>query len=122
MSHRYQFGSDPAARAGPASTTLDPPEDLHVLPFRIGSDEYVFLTFRVDHQDTLADVVPRLALLTQAERSIVTAVLRGQSNASIAGERGTSARTIGNQLTTIYRKLGVTSRRELGAYMGPRDK
>ena len=51
--------------------------------------------------------------LTEAEREIVVGVLAGWSNRRIADERGVSVRTVANQLTSIYRKLGVGSRHEL---------
>lgn len=48
--------------------------------------------------------------LTLRERQIVQRVLRGDSNKAIASQLGTSAHTVKNQLTTIYRKLGVANR------------
>jgi DNA-binding CsgD family transcriptional regulator len=54
-----------------------------------------------------------LAKLAPAERDIAERVVRGQSNQSIAKSRGTSARTVANQLQSIYAKLGVSSRYEL---------
>ncbi len=58
-----------------------------------------------------APVLPHC--LSESEREIVRAVLRGLSNAEIAGQRKSSAKTIANQLYTIYRKLGVGGRDEL---------
>jgi DNA-binding NarL/FixJ family response regulator len=40
-------------------------------------------------------------------------VLRGASNAQIAAARAKSARTIANQVASIFRKLGAHSRAEL---------
>jgi DNA-binding CsgD family transcriptional regulator len=54
-----------------------------------------------------------LAKLAPAERDIAERVVRGQSNQLIAKSRGTSARTVANQLQSIYAKLGVASRYEL---------
>jgi DNA-binding NarL/FixJ family response regulator len=51
--------------------------------------------------------------LSEAERQVVELVLTGLSNEAIAARRGTSARTVANQLQSIYRKLGVASRLEL---------
>lgn len=51
--------------------------------------------------------------LTKAEDAVVSLVLRGLSNQSIARRRGTSSRTVANQLQSIYRKLGVASRSEI---------
>jgi DNA-binding CsgD family transcriptional regulator len=51
--------------------------------------------------------------LTAAERDVLSGVLAGQSHARIAAQRNTSARTIANQIASIFTKLGVQSRREL---------
>lgn len=48
--------------------------------------------------------------LTPAERAVVEAALAGLSNADIARARATSTRTIANQLSSAYKKLGVRSR------------
>lgn len=51
--------------------------------------------------------------LSSAERAVVQALLRGLSDREIAIERGTSERTVANQLRSIFKKLGVASRAEL---------
>ena len=51
--------------------------------------------------------------LTRAERQIVEAVVGGASNAEIAQRRRRSPHTIGNQLRSIYGKLGISSRAQL---------
>lgn len=91
---------------------LVPPDDLEVQSFVIGSDEYVVLTFRVAPDHAAIGITEGL---TASERVIAELVLQGQSNAEIARTRGTSVRTIANQIAAIYRKLGVGSRRELFA-------
>jgi DNA-binding CsgD family transcriptional regulator len=53
--------------------------------------------------------------LTAAERAVIELAARGLSNSEIARTRGRSARSVANQLATIYRKLGVSGRRELSA-------
>jgi DNA-binding CsgD family transcriptional regulator len=53
------------------------------------------------------------APLAAAERDIVLAVYEGATNEEIAQRRGVSAKTVANQLESIYRKLSVTSRAEL---------
>ena len=59
--------------------------------------------------------------LTETERGIVSQVLRGETNAAIAKMRGTSPRTVANQIARVFKKLGVGSRAELAAYVaGPR--
>lgn len=56
--------------------------------------------------------------LSPAEREVADAVLRGDSNRTIAAARATSVRTVANQLASIYRKLGVRGRTELAARVG----
>lgn len=53
------------------------------------------------------------ATLTLTERAVALLVCEGLSNEDIARARGVSTKTIGNQLESIYRKLGVSSRYEL---------
>jgi DNA-binding NarL/FixJ family response regulator len=53
--------------------------------------------------------------LTEAESDVVTGLLQGLSNREIAARRGSSARTVANQVATVFRKLGVRSRAELAA-------
>jgi DNA-binding CsgD family transcriptional regulator len=56
-----------------------------------------------------------LTALSDAERDVVSRALVGASNAQIARARKTAARTVANLLARAYRKLGVSSRRELAA-------
>jgi DNA-binding CsgD family transcriptional regulator len=53
------------------------------------------------------------ANITPAERAVIACLLSGMSNAETAKHRGTSARTVANQVASIFRKLGVFSRAEL---------
>ena len=53
--------------------------------------------------------------LTPSEREVATLILEGRDNPTIAALRGTSARTIANQVASIFAKLGVRSRAELAA-------
>jgi DNA-binding NarL/FixJ family response regulator len=90
------------------------PHDLVVRTFRIGSEEYALFSFSIPSEGRrFAD--DRLDALSPTERSIASLALRGLSNVAIGRARGTTARTIANQLSAIYRKLGVGSRRELCA-------
>lgn len=67
--------------------------------------------------DATPDASPTLAGLTEAEVDVAKAVASGASDAEIAKRRGTSKRTVSNQLARIYRKLGLESRAELAALM-----
>lgn len=51
--------------------------------------------------------------LTGSEVAVVELVCAGLSNAEIAARRGSSKRTIANQLASIFKKLSVGSRHEL---------
>ena len=58
--------------------------------------------------------------LTAAEQDVCRMLLDGATDAAIAERRGTSVRTVGNQIQAIYRKLGVSDRLELLALLlGP---
>jgi DNA-binding NarL/FixJ family response regulator len=54
-----------------------------------------------------------LDVLTPREHDLVRAVLRGASNAAIASDLGSSPQTVRNQLSSVYLKLGVSTRLEL---------
>jgi DNA-binding NarL/FixJ family response regulator len=58
--------------------------------------------------------------LSTSERAVAALMLRGASNAEIAEARAKSARTVANQVASIFRKLGVRSRGELAARFAPR--
>lgn len=53
---------------------------------------------------------PLPSSLSAGEREVVALVIAGASNREIAAIRGTSERTVANQLRSTYRKLGVFSR------------
>ena len=110
MAHRQP--SKPGVR-GPVDRAMpgpSSPEGLEAHSFHIGRDEYLLLSFRVEPEGPW---LQRMDSLRPSERDIVRRVLRGQSNGAIASARGTSPRTVANQLAAIYSKLGVRSRREL---------
>ena len=73
----------------------------------IGGQEFAVLAFPVREPARALDS------LTEAERAVATLVIDGLSNAEIATRRGTSVRTVANQLQSLYRKLNVASRLEL---------
>ena len=83
-----------------------PPPDLQVLRGEDG--EVVIVSF----------ALPRAwpSALSLVESAVVALVLQGHSNEEIASLRGTSPRTVANQIASAFRKLGVRSRLELVAY------
>ncbi len=67
----------------------------------------------------LIDVPPLTAPsgveLSASEREVMALVCEGLSTGEIAARRGSSSKTVSNQLGRIYRKCGVNSRFELVA-------
>ncbi|HEV3188936.1 MAG TPA: helix-turn-helix transcriptional regulator [Polyangiaceae bacterium] len=57
--------------------------------------------------------------LTPAEHDIALRLLEGLSNAKIAAARGTSTRTVANQVASLLRKLGVASKVRGGGRASP---
>jgi len=54
--------------------------------------------------------------LTPRELQIITAVVEGASNKEIGEQFGLSTQTVKNHLSSIYDKLGVSSRLELALF------
>jgi DNA-binding NarL/FixJ family response regulator len=87
---------------------LAAPRSIQCSRFALGAVEYMLVAHALDLPE------PRTPL-TSAERDVAMCLLRGRSLAQIASQRKTSMRTIANQAASIYRKLGVRCRLELGA-------
>ncbi|HZU82700.1 MAG TPA: helix-turn-helix transcriptional regulator [Polyangiaceae bacterium] len=52
-------------------------------------------------------------VLTPAQLDVARAIVRGASNAEIARMRGTSVRTVANQVASILARLDATSRAQI---------
>ena len=95
-------------------TALEPnlnqasPVDLRATLEDFSAGAIVVLSFCIPEEKL--DSVPGLSA---AENDIVRHVAKGRSNLQIARARGSSPRTVANQLQSIYQKLGVFSRAEL---------
>lgn len=89
-----------ADSAGPAATG-----------FAIGSDEFMLLSWPVDALKPSAPGGDER--YTAAERAVLALVVGGAGNAAIARARGTSLRTVANQVASLLRKSGMSSRLEL---------
>jgi len=59
---------------------------------------------------------PVAAGLTEGERDVLLLVARGLENEQVAERLSLSPKTVGNRLTEIYRKLGVTNRTQAALY------
>ncbi len=55
---------------------------------------------------------PALPQLSPREREVLDLIAAGRSNAAIAARLGLSPKTIGNHISSIFTKLGVSSRAE----------
>ena len=86
-----------------------------VTPFVLGGRRYVLLSAEAPDPGSLKG-------LSVAEREVVAGVLRGRTTADIARDRGCAYRTVANQLASVYRKLGVSSRHELVARLVAPDE
>jgi len=94
--------------SGGKKPALVAPSGMRSSRFAIADDEYLVLSYPIEDDIVLPDS------LTDAERAVAVLLLRGMSLRAIAKQRKTSPRTIANQSRSIYRKLGVGSRLELG--------
>jgi DNA-binding CsgD family transcriptional regulator len=65
--------------------------------------------------------LPARALLTVAEREVLSYLHLGYTNAEIARARGNNPLTVRNQLSSAYAKLGVASRAEAVAVLARLD-
>jgi DNA-binding CsgD family transcriptional regulator len=98
----------PRERARPSLIDAWPsvPPGLDVTWLSLHGDSLAILSYPLPEP-------PPLPGLSSSERDVVDHILAGRSNAGIAARRGTSARTVANQVAMIFKKLGVGSRREL---------
>jgi DNA-binding CsgD family transcriptional regulator len=92
---------------------IPPPTGLEATIAGYGPDEQLLLRYRWP-----AWRVP--PTLSCAERTVVLDFLAGASRREIARSRGTSQRTVANQMASIFRKLRVGSRVELLAALRSR--
>jgi len=87
---------------GPVSS---PPDDLTVERFDRGGDQFAVVSW---------PVAPRVQRsLTPALSHVLAGILEGRTNAAIAAGRGTSVRTVANQVAALLRIYQVSSRFEL---------
>lgn len=82
-----------------------------IFDVKIGSESLRVLSVPVDRRSSA------LTGLSPAELLVARDAAEGLSNAEIATRRRRSVRTVANQLASIYRKLGVSSRAELAAHL-----
>jgi len=84
---------------------------LRVVRFRVGGRRFAALV------EDVGSAAPDG--LTPAESEILQLLRSGLTNQAIASERGTSLRTVAIQVSSLLRKLGVSSRVELTLAKSP---
>jgi DNA-binding NarL/FixJ family response regulator len=103
----------------PAEVARLSPAGLSVERLRLGSEEFAVFSWDVATPPAAPDLTP-------AEQEVLRLVGEGASNQAIARARATSVRTVANQVASLLRKLGASSRFELirrhGAAHGARRK
>ena len=85
------------------------PSGVSAYPLDVPGDDLVLFVWDAEDSPTP---------LAAGEREVLRLVLEGRSNAEIAAARGTSARTVANQVASLLRKLGARSRFDLIGRMG----
>ena len=106
MSDVFEIIGGGMARRSRPGCPEDAEQEPRLTRFRIQSEELAVLSFPIAQASTVAH-------LTGAEREVAQAILHGLSNEEIAQRRGTSPRTVANQIAGLFRKMGAQSRSEL---------
>lgn len=95
-----------ARRRISAPPRLEPPAGLEAFTLEVQGERLAVLV--LPEQVSVA-----LPGLSDAEHKVAELAVAGYSNQEIASIRGTSVRTVANQLARIFAKTGAGSRREL---------
>jgi DNA-binding NarL/FixJ family response regulator len=98
----------PAGSSAKREPSEGAPPGLRATRFSLGSDELVVFSFPLTELSFPSQ-------LSAAEREVTRGMLEGRSNSAIAAKRGTSMRTVANQIASIFQKLRISSRAELAA-------
>ena len=98
--------------------SLPLPRGLSLEPEEPASSGSIVLSFSLETPPSLG---AHFQPVTASERAVLSLLLDGASNRRIASLRGTSERTVANQVSSIFRKLGVSSRLDL-AVVAARDQ
>jgi DNA-binding CsgD family transcriptional regulator len=94
-------------------TVFRPPPGLEVESVELGGETVLVFSWPAGEPEDIP-------ALTAAERAMLEGILAGHSNAVIARGRRTSLRTVANQVASLFRKLGVSSRAQLVARLAAR--
>jgi DNA-binding NarL/FixJ family response regulator len=86
---------------------VGPGKNVELEVVEVGDERYMLVSWPIGRAP--------VRVLTTAESEVLRLVALGKSNAEIASVRGTSPRTVANQVVRLLRKFAVTSRIELVA-------
>lgn len=100
--------ADPPRPRRPNKPALPVPPGLRATKIEGLNGDYVVLSRPIELASLPAE-------LSDAESDVARRIVAGEANEAIARARGTSLRTVANQVASIFRKLGVASRSELVA-------
>jgi DNA-binding CsgD family transcriptional regulator len=107
FSARAAVSGIPVTKRRPAEPPEPPPPgSLVVERFERDGEEYAIFTWPVAAPETGPALTPAL-------RDVLECIAAGMSNAEIARHRGTSPRTVANQVAALFEIYGVGSRVEL---------
>lgn len=114
--HTTTSGLPRGARPEPPAGSEDAPEGGPggVSFIRLGEVELAVVSYPID-ATRLGSLV---GSLTDAEQDVLAHILRGEPASAIAAARGTSVPTVKKQISSLFRRLGVTSRSEIAALFG----
>lgn len=87
---------------------MKPSPDVRVSELRVGEQRYLVVS---------RPLATRGHGLTEAEWQVARLAAGGASNQEIAAARGTSVRTVANQMARALEKLGVSGRRQLARFL-----
>jgi len=87
------------------------PASLEVIDVGPKADEWV--VFRFDADARRVEERPEQAALPAALRDVLAGIMKGETNAEIAARRGTSVRTVDNQVAALLARFEVSTRVEL---------
>jgi len=79
----------------------------------VGRESVPDLVGALQELNAVSDSVPALSNLTERERDVVDAIIKGASNKAIAQALSVSEQTVKNHVSRIFEKCGVANRVEL---------
>lgn len=94
---------------------VPPPPGLAVRHFRAIGQRHALVSFPLPSSRAAQPGARARMELTPVEVELLRELLRGASNREIAQLRGTSAKTVSNQVSALLAKCGAGSRTDLAA-------